>query len=656
MPDDERLERVMTRLRRSPQLADAVRKAVASRDIPEAAESQISDEDAEAVGSDRRPLEGVVPVEALEAIVQRVGRPPLLIRNDRVELEPLVDFPTGTDALIKGVEPFIPSVGRVEFINHAMTWGGTGWVIAEENDARVVATNRHVAKIVARRTSSGAGVFLRSPFSGARYAMNLDFKEEVGSLAADAHPFAVRDIVYLADDLSPDVALLRIEGDDLPSALPLAPNEAEVDELVAIIGYPAFDDRNDIDDQARYFRDLFDVKRFAPGRIMQGLSGRTTLRHDCTTLGGNSGSPLIRLEDRKVVGLHFAGVYGRENSAVGVRTLRNLINDGGSGPVIVGPVGGTETEARRDGVHRPDQLTGREGYDPEFLGAGFAAPWPVPDAQAAADLASPSDKTADRPHEVRYTHFGVLFSEPRRQPLITAVNIDGRNLVHVKRSDDRWFADGRLPRGIQLTMADYDDPEIDRGHMVRRQDPNWDPAARGGESELAERANLDTFHYTNAAPQHSDMNQGNELWLGLEDYILESARTNGFKACVFTGPVNRDDDPEIKSNVFVAREFWKLVVMVNAERDRLHATAYLLSQGDMIRELLEKRRRTEALEGFVLGAYRTFQITVRDLAEATGYDLSPYLDADPLAEVERDREVADTPLFIPLERRGDIRT
>ena len=60
------------------------------------------------------------------------------------------------------------------------------------------------------------------------------------------------------------------------------------------------------------------------------------------------------------------------------------------------------------------------------------------------------------------------------------------------------------------------------------------------------------------------MNQGKELWLGLEDYILESARTHGFKACVFTGPVNRDDDHEMKPGVFLPREFWKLVVMVNA--------------------------------------------------------------------------------------------
>ena len=117
---------------------------------------------------------------------------------------------------------------------------------------------------------------------------------------------------------------------------------------------------------------------------------------------------------------------------------------------------------------------------------------------------------------------------------------------------------------------------------------------------------------------------------------------------MFTGPVNRLDDPEIKPGVLLPREFWKLVVMVDADEQRLHATAYLLSQGDLIRELLENRNRTEANEGFVLGAYRTFQIAVRDLAEATGYDLSHYVDADPLA-AEPGIEGTDLPLFVPLE-------
>lgn len=656
---DERLERIKSRLRSSPELAEAVRVAIAKGDLPEPTATHITEEAAAAAEGDRQPLESVIRTDVLEAIVQRIGRPPLLIRNDTIQLEPLVDFPAGTDALIVGVEPFIKSVGRVEFLNHAMAWGGTGWVIAEEGDTRLVATNRHVAKLVARRIANGGAVFLRSPFSGVRYGMNVDFKEEVGSLAADARPFVVRDVVYLADDASPDVALLRIDGDNLPSALPLADEEAVADQLVAIIGYPAFDSRNDADDQARYFHDLYDVKRFAPGRVMQGLSSRTTLRHDCTTLGGNSGSPLIRLEDRKVVGLHFAGVYGVENSAIGASSLRELIRASGRPifGVLIGSQDAATTEVSGDGVHTPGQLKERVGYDPHFLGAAFAAPWPGLSGEALADLARPSDEIVEQPGEVRYTHFGVRFSTSRRQPLITAVNIDGRSLVSIKRVGDRWFADGRLPRNSQLTKDDYDHPEIDRGHMVRRQDPNWDPSTRRGSgSKLAERANRDTFHYTNAAPQHSDMNQGKELWLGLEDYILENARTSGFKACVFTGPVNRDDDPEIKPGVLLPREFWKLVAMVDADREKLHATAYLLSQGELIRDLLEKRGRTEANEGFVLGAYRTFQIAVSDLADATGYDLSSYLAADPLASVAAGREATDAPLFIPLERWEDIRT
>lgn len=272
------------------------------------------------------------------------------------------------------------------------------------------------------------------------------------------------------------------------------------------------------------------------------------------------------------------------------------------------------------------------------------------------DLAHPDDVKPDQPFELRYIHFGVRFSRSRRQPVMTAVNIDGGSSVRIKRGRDRWFADGRVPMRDQLGQDDYDDLEIDRGHMVRREDPDWDPEAQGSASPLAERANADTFHYTNAAPQHATMNQGKQLWQGLENYILDNARTRGFRAWVFTGPVIRADDPEIKPGVLPPREFWKLVAMVDADRDTLHATAYLLSQGDLIRDLLEKRDRTEANEGFVLGPYRTFQIAVRDLADATGYDFSPYVDADPLARTDAGMEaVADgAPLFVSLETLAGV--
>jgi endonuclease G len=66
-------------------------------------------------------------------------------------------------------------------------------------------------------------------------------------------------------------------------------------------------------------------------------------------------------------------------------------------------------------------------------------------------------------------------------------------------------------------------------------------------------------------------------------------------------------------------EFWKMVVMHDSERNKMHAIAYLLSQGQLIHKLLEDRNRSEAVEGFVLGLYRTFQIVVADLETVTGF-------------------------------------
>jgi DNA/RNA endonuclease G (NUC1) len=43
-------------------------------------------------------------------------------------------------------------------------------------------------------------------------------------------------------------------------------------------------------------------------------------------------------------------------------------------------------------------------------------------------------------------------------------------------------------------------------------------------------------HYTNAAPQRSLLNQGKQPWQGLENYILDSARMHGLKACIVTAP------------------------------------------------------------------------------------------------------------------------
>jgi endonuclease G len=621
---------------------DPKRFGLTRQQVEDAAEARPRGLEAAGIGLGDQPA-------GLEAIVRLTGRPPLLIRNDAVELEPLDDFPAGTDQKIKAVEPFILSVGRVEFINHSMAWGGTGWVVDRKPDGHLVLTNRHVAKLVAKRGADGGPVFMRSPVTGVRYGVQIDFNEEVGATVQSARVARAGEVIYLADDLAADMALLKVRQVEgaawpMPDPIPLAEREAEHDELVALVGYPAYDPRNDTDAMHRYFNDLYDVKRFAPGRVIKPVAG-AVLSHDCTSLGGNSGSKLISLEQKKAVGLHFAGTYGVANSAVGVTTIKDLLK---GSLVTVGQIPGG-TEAVADGMHGPDEFKGRRGFNTNFLGKDFAAPWPKLPADIEAKLARPSDGTKASPHELRYTHFGVKVSTEFRLPVLTAVNIDGKNSVRIKRAGDRWFFDGRIDRKFQHGQVAFKDEEIDRGHMVRREDPNW--------GKDAETADSDTFHYTNAAPQHSRLNQGKQLWQGLENYILDSARTHGFKACVFTAPVFSDEDPVLEEeNVRVPLEFWKVVVMIERDQKKLHATAYLLSQGQLIRKLLEKRDRTEAVEGFVLGAYRTFQIALADLEEATGYDFGDLKEADPLARAPGSQEAAaaNVPRIVPLETVGDL--
>lgn len=664
--NEERVTRLKARL--TPAVREAIERAVKQDRLPAPLKPVVATQAARSLGlgpprepetlsppAGTRRTEApaieipTAPLAGIEAIVQRFGRPPLLVQDDKVVLEELRDFPAETDKLIQGIEGRIPAVGRIEFLNYAMAWGGTGWVVQESRGGRLVVTNRHVAALVARRKSDGRAIFMRGP-SGASYGARINFRE--GAQGSDRSRTArLSAVEYLADDAAADVALLRIEaaGFELPAPVELDETPVKINDLVAVIGYPAYDSRNDAEDQARYFRDLYEVKRLAPGYVTQEAAADAILAHDCTTLGGSSGSAVIGLATGKAVGLHFAGVYGKNNSAVTAATLAALLRG-------ERPVAGRLFEAREeraDGHHPAEHFKDRTGFDPTHLGHELTTPWPGLPEQVAKDLAAPSDRPGE-PGELRYTHFGVKYSARLKAPVMTAVNLDGERAVRIKRGADQWFTDGRIAREIQLGSANFADPLIDRGHMVRREDPNW------GDREEALRANDDTFHYVNAATQHSTLNQGKTLWQGLENYILDSVRSEEFKASVFTGPVFRDEEEEeeiVIDGALVPLEFWKVVVMADPDGKGLHATAYLLSQGELIRKLLTKRSRREGLEGFTFGGYRTFQLAIADLAAATGYDFSAYAEADPLAKSKAGKEALGTgePVVLPLETLEDIR-
>ncbi|XVQ07527.1 DNA/RNA non-specific endonuclease [Spirillospora sp. CA-255316] len=256
----------------------------------------------------------------------------------------------------------------------------------------------------------------------------------------------------------------------------------------------------------------------------------------------------------------------------------------------------------------PDYTT-RGGYDPAFLARRLPLPALSPELAAVASA------------ELRYHHFSVVMHRRRRLALFTACNIDGKRSQRPRREGDRWIFDPRLPAAEQTGEDVYRDNELDRGHLVRRLDPAW-----GDTRAQADAAADDTFHFTNATPQHHAFNAGQTLWLGLEDYVLNNADNHDLTVSVFTGPVLAPDDDPYRG-VQLPREYWKIVAMVT-KSGKPSVTGYLLSQSALLDDI-----PTE--ESFSYGAYRTYQVPVRRVADLTGLGLDAHIQADPLERLER---------------------
>lgn len=268
----------------------------------------------------------------------------------------------------------------------------------------------------------------------------------------------------------------------------------------------------------------------------------------------------------------------------------------------------------------------RTGYDADFLGVNL--PVPTVTADLEADLALPFD--VDDP-VLRYHHFSLVMSVSRRLARWTAVNLDGRRRFVTERSGDHWSFDPRIAADVQTGEPLYADNDLDRGHLVRRQDPVW-----GDTLEEALAASDDTFHFTNCAPQHANFNQSAETWLGLEDYVLTTVSGALLRASVFTGPVLSGDDPFYR-DVAIPLAFWKVVATVDDLGD-LHSSAYVLRQDELIADLA----RPTAV-GPVFGAYKTFQVAVASVEEQTGVQFGVLRERDAFGSSGEVRRELSTP-------------
>ncbi len=301
--------------------------------------------------------------EVLETIVNR-ERPVLFVQNDRFNTTGVTALGAEAEELVGRMRtsagelvPLLPLVGRFDVTNFPNTdFIGTGWFVADD----VVVTNRHVASLVAEHDGREF-VFRRGVGGQPMTAAVCNAHEFDDPVPPADRVFAVRKVLYIAPPDGPDMAFVRVArpaGGAGPRFIPIAPADAADNDLVCVVGYPARAPRSVIPNQqlmSDLYQGRFDVKRAAPGFSM-GTAGRSA-EHDCTTLGGNSGSVLLDFRGR-AVGLHFAGLYEQANFAVPASVLRDFIDRRRWEPAVIDlpptpPPVPVETPAPAPTLHAP---------------------------------------------------------------------------------------------------------------------------------------------------------------------------------------------------------------------------------------------------------------------------------------------------------------
>jgi V8-like Glu-specific endopeptidase len=250
-----------------------------------------------------------VQIAALEAVIKAL-RPSLLSQAGLLDgLPPYQKYDPGTvdqwNRFRQTARQYLYSVGRIDKVDGNTTEPmATGFVVAPG----VLVTNTHVLDGISantRRLQKGQAVVL--------------FGQEFG-VAPDRPAVAITEVIAVHPDL--DMSLLRIEDSGV-TPWPIDTQATQKAKRVAAIGYPQDDPRSPVFRDV-IFGDRFKVKRGAPGEV-RGVAANAVY-HDCSTLGGNSGSPLADLDTCQVVGLHRDGpLFLFRNEAVDGVSLAQFV-------------------------------------------------------------------------------------------------------------------------------------------------------------------------------------------------------------------------------------------------------------------------------------------------------------------------------------------
>ena len=270
-----------------------------------------------------------IEIAGLEAIIEVTGRPAVRYRNGKVQ--PPVSV-LGENAhwqvVIVTAKTKInrasAAVGRIAIINNLGLNEplGTGW----RTGADLIVTNRHVVKDMVVNPQDSTSAW---KLDAAKQAF-IDFAATDEAQAAQR--FDIADVLFVAAEDEIDIAIVRIA-----SSAALPPEALTVDwdrespgrevsaengappifqgREIYVVGHPYRRRHSEL--VVSVFGAADGLKRLSPGLVRSLDPAKPLLEHDCSTLGGNSGSCVFTADQHAVIGVHVGGLDVDDATAKG---------------------------------------------------------------------------------------------------------------------------------------------------------------------------------------------------------------------------------------------------------------------------------------------------------------------------------------------------